>query len=287
MADEDGTNEILLCGRHVVRAAVIEGDSLREIFSYRLAEAPELDVQQRECMTYYHSTDEVKPAGAGRLLITSVGGCVALLDRASRKLNVVGWANGVHSAEILPGGLVVAAVSSPTDRGGPKDGHRLALYDPARPFEELWQDSFLAAHGAVWDGKRQLLWALGREELRAYRLENSVPAKPRLMRETAISLPSAGGHDLQPVPGTPFLVLSVHEGVLLFDRDTKTFQPHPLLKDMDDVKGVSVHPRTGRIAVVQAEAEYANYANHIHLYKPQTVVAFSGPPVYKARWNCR
>ena len=279
------SDELLLCGRHEVR--VLEGvaESARVTFSYRLADAPELGPQQRELMAWFHSTDEIKPVDGGqRFLITSVGGCAAFLDRQTRGLRVFAWADGLHSAELLPGGLVVLAVSHPTDQGAPGDGNRLALYDPRRPFAELWSEPFVSAHAVVWDDSRGVLWALGREELRVYRLARRGDEGPRLERESSAALPATGGHDLQAVPGTPDLLLSVSGGAYLFDRDTRLFRPHALLGATPLIKSVSVHPRTGRIAVVQAEAAHGSYAGRILLYEPQGVCPVPGPPVYKARW---
>ena len=277
---------LLLCGRHRLRVLRIEGGEQEELFSYHLADAAELDAQQREWMAWYHSTDDAKPVCGGRMLITSVGGCVAFLEPESRRLTVFAWANGAHSAEMVPGGLVAVAISNRTDRGTPEDGHRVALYDPRRPFEELWQDAFRSAHGAVWDAERSLLWVVGYEELRTYRLCAGAPQSQCLVRDSCWRLPWTGGHDLQPVPGGRDLLLSVSAGALLFDRDTREFRAHPFLGSVPKIKSLSMHLRSRRLAVVQAEEQYGSYAGRVRLYDPPGEVVISGPPVYKARWLC-
>ena len=71
-ADVSRQETLLTCGRHCIRMLRIDGDSQEELFSYHLAEAPELDREQRERMVYFHSTDDVKPVCGGRqMLITT------------------------------------------------------------------------------------------------------------------------------------------------------------------------------------------------------------------------
>lgn len=252
--------ELVLCGGPEVYVVDL---SRGKIWSWR---APE------ELAPLFRSTDECKPAGGGRrIVITSSSGGAALVERSTGK--VLFWARVVnaHSAEVVPGNRLVAASSVG------EGGNRLLLYDLALPDRPVWSDELVSAHGAVWDEKRGLLWALGLDELRAYRPEGAAFA-----RAETHALPSRGGHDLSAVPGSSDLVVTTDTQVLLFDRDARRFRPHPELGSAAKVKGVSVHPRTGRTAYVQAETSW--WSERVRLLHPAGEVLRPGERVYKARW---
>lgn len=255
--------ELLLCGGDEV-VAVDLGHGGRKTWSWR---AP------GELKALFRSIDECKPVeGGSKVLVTaSSGGGAALVERATGK--VLFWARVVnaHSAELLPGGRLVAA-SSVGD-----GGNRLLLYDVAVPDRPLASDELVSAHGAVWDEGRKLLWALGLAELRAYRVEGDV-----LARAATHELPSKGGHDLSAVPGGRDLVVTTDSEVVLFDRGTGTFRPHPDLGAAAKVKGVSVRPRTGRVAYVQAETSW--WAETVRFLHPPGSLRREGERLYKARW---
>ncbi|MDH7571677.1 MAG: DUF6528 family protein, partial [Armatimonadota bacterium] len=138
-------------------------------------------------------------------------------------------------------------------------------------------------HGVVWDRGRRVLWALGNEDIRVYELAEWDTPAPSLRRTALIPLPESGGHDLQPVPGTDLLSVTTGRHVWLFNRDRRTFAPHPELADLPGVKCVSVHPKTGRLVYVQQEG--ANWwAERLHFLRPQETLHLPGEHLYKARW---
>ncbi len=228
----------------------------------------------------FNSTDDCKPFdGGSKILITSSGGAAALVDRAADKVLFYGRAPNAHSADLLPGGrIAVAASHHRTDKGD-----RLILFDQAAPDRELWSEELPWGHGAIWDERRRVLWALADEDIRVFELRDWASNAPRLRRVALVPLPEGGGHDFTAVPGTPFIALSTANRAWLFDRDARRFTPHPDLGDKAKVKSISHHP-AGRLAYVQAEG--ANWwAERIHFLKPPATLHVPGEHFYKVRWN--
>jgi len=273
-AAPEGFDELVLCGRDEV---FIVGPDGRKVWSWRATDRPEIPEELRP---KFRSTDDCKPVdGGARILITSSGGAAALVERATGR--AVWWAAVVnaHSAELLPRNRVVVAGSYG------ENGNRVVLFDLASPMKTLFHDEFLSAHGFVWDEKRQALWALGERELRAYRLKDWESATPSLERAETFALPDNGGHDLRPVPGTPRLVLTTNPSVWTFDRDRKVFEIPEGFPEIDKVKSVDYHPRTGRIAVVRAETSF--WAPRVRLLAPEDEIILPDERLYKARWLVR
>jgi hypothetical protein len=82
------------------------------------------------------------------------------------------------------------------------------------------------------------------------------------------------------------LVITTGRNVFLFDRERRTFRPHPDLGNESAVKAVSIHPRTGQIVYVQAEGTNW-WAGGFHTIKPSGELRLPGERLYKARWNAR
>jgi hypothetical protein len=201
----------------------------------------------------FRTTDECKPfEGGSKVLITSSGGAVALVDRTQDRVAFYGRASNAHSADLLPGGRVAVAASH--DAAG--KGDRLIVFDQARSDHELWSEELPWGHGAVWDEQRKVLWALADRDIRVYELSSWESTAPRLQRVGLIPLPEAGGHDLAAVPGTSSMSVATANKCWLFDRDSRTFRPHPQLGDKAKVKSISQLPAGGRLAYVQAETSW-------------------------------
>jgi hypothetical protein len=264
--------ELLVCGGDEVVAVDLSG---RTLWSWKATERPEIPPELRP---KFRSTDDCKPVdGGAKVLITSSGGAVALVERATGRALFWAAAVNAHSAELLPRGRVAVASSVGTG------GNRLLLFDLAAPgAAPLWQEELSSAHGAVWDDVRRTLWALGGRELRAYRLKDWDGPAPSLERAETFPLPDVGGHELRPVPGRPALLVTTHTGVWHFDRDRARFDPADGFPEKDDVKAVDVHPGTGRIAWVRAEESW--WAFRIRFLNPPGELALPGRRIYKARW---
>lgn len=227
----------------------------------------------------FNSTDDCKPFEDGTLLITSSGGAAALVDRHNDRVLFYGRAANAHSADRLPGGRIAVAASH--DRAG--KGDRLILFDANKSNEELWSGELPWGHGVIWDARRRLLWALADEDIRVYEPREWNSPSPKLERVAVIPLPEGGGHDFTAVDAT-LIALSTSNRTWLFDRDARTFRPHPHLASTAKVKSIHHHPRTRQIVYVQAEGENW-WAERIHFLDPAGTLHIPGEHFYKARWH--
>jgi hypothetical protein len=231
----------------------------------------------------FKTTDECKPFDQGRkILITSSSGGVAYVDRQLDSVLFYGRAANAHSADLLPNDRIAVAASY--DSQG--KGDRLVIFDIDLPDQVLWKEKLPWGHGVVWDEKRQLLWALANKDIRVYKLKDWNTDTPSLLRVSIIDLPEGGGHDFYPLPDTSLMFVTTSNHCWLFDRDTKTFFPHPELSQKAHVKSICQHPVTKQIAYIQAEGKNW-WAEHIHLLKPEETLYFPEEHFYKARWNIR
>jgi hypothetical protein len=275
------TRELVVCGWNEVFILDLDattGGAPRRIWTWRARERTDLP---DDFKTLFNATDECKPFEGGRtILITSSGGGVALVDRVEDRVLFHARAANAHSAELLPRGRIAVAASH--DQAG--KGDRLIVFDVTRSNQELWSGDLPWGHGVVWDEQRRVLWALADKDIRAFELRDWDSAAPRLQRVALIALPEAGGHDLSPVGNTAMLAVSTGNRCWLFDRDARTFAPHPDLGDKQRVKGISHHPATGQLAYVQAEGKDW-WAERIHFLHPSATLHLPGEHFYKVRWN--
>jgi hypothetical protein len=267
------TDELVVCGWDEVFVLEVSGEP-RKVWSWKAADRPELPPAYREM---FRTTDECKPVAGNRILITASSDGAALVDRSTGRTEWWGQCGNAHSAELLPGGRIVLACSTHTN------GNRLALFDIGEPERELYSTELYSGHGVVWDAARERLWALGGHDLRAYALRDWTSATPGLDRVSRYPLPDPGGHDLMAVPGSSELVVSTHHAVWRFDRATGAFAVDRDLRAREQVKGVSVHPRTGRVAYVQAEPPNW-WSSRIEFLRPDQTVRLDGQRLYKVRW---
>lgn len=267
-------DELIVCGADEVFGLEAPAfGAARKLWGWKAADAPELPELVRK---QFGSTDECKPVAGGRVLVTSSGGGVALVDRGSGRATF--WASVVnaHSAELLPSGKVVVASSYG------EGGNRLVLFDLAAPGKLIASEELYGAHGAVWDGETKLLWALGEVELRAYALEDLPGATPSFVLKRSYTLPNPGGHDLRAVPKSDSLVVTTGNHVWLFDRRLRTFSPCGGLADLPGVKSVDIHPESGRLAYIKADTRW--WSERIRFRNPESEVTVAGQRLYKARW---
>lgn len=223
----------------------------------------------------FGTTDECKPAADGRLLIASSGGAVLSLDRRTGEVGFTAAVPNAHSIAALPGGRHASAASVNAA------GNRLIVHGAGGAPESIPLPS---AHGVVHDGERSKLYALGMGELVTFDVDAETGA---LTKGPTFELPGgegADGHDLRPVPRSAELVVTTRSHVWLFDRDHERFRLHPDLGGLDHVKSVDVHPRTGRIAFVQAdEGEW--WSDTVRFANPPGQMKLEGERFYKARWD--
>ena len=145
-------------------------------------------------------------------------------------------ASNPHSIELMPNGVIAIASSS----GGEV---RFFTTDKKNSRQAAATVVLEDAHGVLWDEEKQVLWAIGRTVLTAYRvtLEGT---KVTITEETALraTIPSDWSHDLAPVYGNKGeLWITTSSHVYRYNKETKTFstdyEGHTIL-DRKDVKGV-------------------------------------------------
>lgn len=266
--------ELVVCGWDEVFVLDVTGEP-RKVWSWKAAGRPELPEAFR---AKFRTTDDCKPVAGNRILITASSDGAALVDR---EMGVVRWwgeCGNAHSAALLPGDRIVLACSV---REG--TGNKLAVFDARVPAQELFSTELASGHGAVWDAQRQLLWAIGMHELRAYTLVDWHTPRPSLALKASYALPDESGHELVAVPNSPLLVLSTHASVWTFDRETGQFAAHGDLKNLRDVKSVAIHPVTGRTAYVQADPPEW-WSSRIRFLHPDRTITLDGERLYKIRW---
>jgi hypothetical protein len=273
-------HELIVCGWDEVFILDVSGPAPRKTWSWRAAERPELPEHMR---SQFQTTDECKPIDGGkRILITASSDGVALVERRTGAVLFYASVVNAHSAELLPGGRVAVAASHRPDA----DGDRLVLFDLQKPEEPLFHTELYSGHGVVWDDERRLLWALGGDHLRTYRLRNGETSSPALEMEDEYDLPDSGGHDLYPVPDASLLFVTTRKRVWTFDTRRRTFSPHPQLSEVVEVKGVSMNPVTRQVVYVKAD-EGRWWTDTLRFLGPERTIELPGERLYKARWNVR
>jgi hypothetical protein len=270
--------ELIVCGWDEVFILALGADATpvhRKVWSWRAADSPQIPADMQ---SLFRITDDCKPVDGGRrILISSSGGGVALVDRETRRASFFARVTNAHSIEMLPGERIAAAASVSTAG----TGNRLVIFNAADG-RELASDELRSGHGVVWDDERRLLWALGGDVLRAYRIgPDAGPVK--LDKTFEIALPDEGGHDLVAIPASSRLFVSTVRRCFDFDRQRRRFSPHETLGDRRNIKSYSIHPRTGRVVYVQAEGRNW-WAEHLHFQRPDGTLRLPGEHLYKARW---
>ncbi|MDH3650944.1 MAG: DUF6528 family protein [Saprospiraceae bacterium] len=279
MAWSQSHEELIACGDNQVLifdVAQSKDTVPQMIWHWKANEAVDLPNEYRT--QYFQSMDECKPLLNGtQLLLTSSSGGVALIDRASKKALFYAVVGNAHSAELLPNGRI-AVMASTHDQG-----NRIVLFNINKPESPIFYDSIYSGHGVVWDEENELLYTLGYDELRAYQLMNWHSTSPSLERQRSWKIPGASGHDLSPWPKDQNkLILTEHGSVWSFDKLTGNFATFEPLAGRQDVKAVSLHPTTNRIAFIQAETSW--WSHRIYLQNPDQWFSFPDIKLYKVRW---
>lgn len=265
---------ITICGADEIYQIDPKASPVTKLWSWRAKARPEIPEALKGS---FATTDECKPVDGGkRMLVCSSGGGCALLEMPSGK--ALWWAKvpNAHSIEILPGGSIAVASSVGAN------GNKIVFFDSAVPEKPVAEVPLPSAHGVVWDEERTGLWALGFEELLFLQMKKG-DAPLSFQPKARYALPDEDGHDLRAVPHSPDLVLSTHGHVWRFHRDKGEFRPDSELKDRVETKSIDIHPKTGRVLVVQASGENW-WTNFVELLNPAAKITLEKERIYKARW---
>ena len=274
------SSTLLLCGGAQVTEDEVTSfqgkPALKEIWHWRPEESEGLPIP---FMRKFITTDDCKGVSHGsEILITSSGDAVALVSHATGKTLFYASAKNAHSAELLPGGLIAVASSSDSDG----EGDRIMLFDRHRSEKPLVTLPLTAAHGVVWDNKRNILWALGGKELVRIRVDLAVASSPRMIAEKSVLLPAQEGHDLQLSDDCSTLYVTNTKTVFRVDPDLMSFTPYDPFHGIGQIKSLSINPDTRQIAFTRADpGVWWTYT--LRFLNPDQQIVLPAM-IYKVRW---
>jgi hypothetical protein len=269
---------LLLCGWDevfMIDTTNAANGKVEKIWSWRAVAAKGMPV---DLTNTFRSTDDCKPVDGGtKILISSSSGGCALVNYPSGNVLWSARVPNAHSIEVLPSERVVVASSVHAE------GNRLVLFDLSQAGTPVFDTPLRSAHGVIWDDERECLWALGFDELRSYSRADWRSKKPRLVLKAAHKLPDTGGHELQAIPNSNDLLLTVHDHVYLFDRETGVFRKHSDAGDIRNVKCATVSPVTRTMLIIHGNG--TNWWNESFLLStPRQQIRLPGEKLYKGRW---
>jgi hypothetical protein len=268
-------HEIIACGDDkviIIDAEASDEASVKTVWEWKVSDAA--SQLPEEYQRYMNTINDCKPVNNGTQILLTASSGVLLLERASGKCLFYAHVPNAHSADLLPGGKVAVALSIHPE------GNHIELYDIHRPEQVLFRDSLYSGHGAVWVAEKNLFYALGYDELRAYSLKDWDTPAPGLALEKKWTIPVESGHDLSYVSGNELLV-SGHEGVYSFDLSTEKFTPFEPLRSTGDVKSASYNATTDELVYTKAEESWWTY--HIYFRNPDKTLTVPHIKLYKAR----
>jgi hypothetical protein len=275
-------NELVVCGNDkivIIDVAKSTSDQPKIIWEWQPQHSKKLPEIYKT--KYFKKNDECKPINCGKeIMITSSRGGVAIINRKTKEVSFYTYLPQAHSIECLPNNRIILAASIH------KEGNYLAVYDRGKlNAPVLFQDSLYSGHGVVWDGNRQLLYALGFLELRAYRLENWNTKYPSLELVNNWYIKGESGHDLIQSPfNKEELILSEKGGVWVFNKNEETFLPFEQLQHTSHVKGISFSSQN-KLAYIKAEESW--WSHRIYFDNSNQFINLPNINLYKARWmNC-
>lgn len=269
-------DDIICCGGDEVFVIDSLNPSVKK-WSWRAENSPSIPEDYRE---KFRSTDDCKPYQGDLILITSSAGGVALVERSTKKCLFLAESRNAHSASLLPRNRVAVAASYGEDQMQFYD-----LADERRPAAAVQTIPLKGAHGAVWDQKRNCLWALGGDELLRLVADEQAGPGMRWSISSRTPLPSPGGHDLSPMHDGIRLFVTSDNQVLLFDCNKMSFERHAEFGDQLKIKSVDVHPVTKRIVFHKASKTHWSSDIVRFIGSDSQKLRLEGERLYKTRWD--
>jgi hypothetical protein len=191
-----------------------------------------------------------------------------------------------HATELLPNGNVAAAAST---------GGWVRVYAASQgPASAAYtQFALKGGHGVLWDPPRQVLWAVGDDDLVSLKV-GGTPDAPTLTEESRVALPAHGGHDLSPVYGDrDRLWITTHVGgvyqyVKSENAFTTAYRFAPSV-NLPVVKAVGNNPATKQVLLTRPKAGCATTwcTDTVEFFGNGSMNAtrtFPGAQFYKVRW---
>lgn len=209
-----------------------------------------------------------------KILFCSSSGGTVMVDRKTKECLFYAITPNAHSVEYLPDNRIAIALSTAVG------GNSLEIFDLAKSNNVLFKDSLFSAHGVSWIEKRNMLYALGFDELRAYSLKNWETQKPSLIMEEKWMLPETGGHDLFASSDNQ-LLLSTSKSVWIFNLNTNVFEPFHPIGNESNVKSVYLDEQSGHIIYTKGEIDW--WTHNIYSINPNKRIIIPELNVYKIR----
>lgn len=226
----------------------------------------------------FRSMDDCKLSADGKqVLVSSSSGGVALLSYPEKRLLFFTEVGNAHSIEFLPNGLIAVAGST-----HPK-GNSVEIYDTSTGSKALVaKDSLYSGHGVVWHAKKKLLYALGYDVLRAYKVETSTDRQVRLVKIEEWKIPGESGHDLFLTQNSKQLYITEHTDAWVFDLKSEKFSR---IKDFPIKENIKSIGRNAAGQLIYTEPEMSWWTHSVKFLNPDRKFVFPGMKVYKARWS--
>lgn len=271
----NGSREIVVCGDDkvlIIDKSESDTTNVKVTWQWKVSDAADLPAEYQK---YLVPTDECKPVDYNsKILITSSGGGVVLIDRQTKKPVFHAHVPNAHSAELLPGNRIVVALSTADN------GNCIQLFNLSEPGKVVFRDSLYSGHGVVWIDDIKRLFALGYSELRSYSLKNWDTEKPALKLEKTWKLPDESGHDLSYVSGNS-IALSTHRSVWIFDIKSGRFSPLRQLEGVENVKSVNYNHKTGELVYTRGEISW--WTHNVYFMNPEKRIIIPDINIYKVR----
>lgn len=270
------SSEIIVGGDNTVLILDFEksNDSIKEInwqiTTSEIVNMPDTMIRHMKTIDDHKSVDN-----NSKILICSSSGGTVLVDRATKECLFYAITPNAHSAELLPNNRIAVALSVT------KNGNSIELYDVDKSNVVLFKDSLYSGHGVTWIEKRELLYALGYDVLRAYSLVDWETETPSLKLENEWKLPETGGHDLF-ASSDDQLLLSTSYAVWKFNINNNEFTPFEPIANEPQVKSVYYDEKTGHLVYTKGEIDW--WTHNIYSLNPTKVIKVPEIDVYKIRF---
>lgn len=198
----------------------------------------------------------------GDVVLTVCGnryGCMVSYPEGNVIWSTEAAASNPHSIELLPNGIVAIASS---------DGNEVRFFKTDERSSKTPDAKMTLgdAHGVLWDPEREVLWAVGRNVLTAYRVTLNNDGSVTVTEDTSLkaTIPSGSAHDLAPVYGNKNeLWITTGSHVYRYNKTEKTFsvdyEGHEIL-DIGGVKGVG-NFENGDIVYIYPDGEYESWTS--------------------------
>lgn len=185
-------------------------------------------------------------------------GCMVSYPEGKLIWSTEAAANNPHSIELMPNGVIAIASST----GGEV---RFFTTDKKTSRTASATVALEDAHGVLWDDEKQILWAIARTVLTAYRVTLD-GGKVTVTEQTNLraTIPSDYAHDLAPVYGSPNeLWITTGSHVYRFNKISKTFttdyEGHEVL-DRSGIKGIGNFD-DGSIVYIYPDGAYKSWTS--------------------------